>query len=592
MKISTKFIASSAVVTALIAVVVGGSTVLRNQADKSIHQKFEKSSRLIEVALQSEIDLTNEIIILKDYVLLKDRYLDIEKYQTKFIADLDELERLMPQAPELGAIRRRHQFLISLASELADPIQISSETYLADSQQDFRAINAFNRDIDFFLTKLINRARQQQLLAEQELAQLQRTSQMVSYAIVIFILLVPVGNFVLILLPVIRSLGKLQQGAEVIGAGNLDYCLNLQTGDEIEQLSHEFNRMVVKLAKSHSVLVERSSELSKLNQSLENEISDRERALREREQAQTELQQTLHELQSTQSQLIQTEKMSSLGQLVAGVAHEINNPVNFIYGNIAHASQYTQDLLELLHLYQVEFPNPGYEIQEKRQDMDLDFLLDDLPKILSSMKMGSVRIQQIVLSLRTFSRLDEADMKEVDIHEGIDSTLLILQNRLKAKPEHPQIELIKQYGQLPLVECYAGQLNQVFMNIINNAIDALESYNDQRSPEEIHTHSSQITICTQLSSDNRVVVRIADNGPGMAGEVQQKLFDPFFTTKAVGQGTGLGLSISYQIIVQKHSGVLRCESELGKGTEFWIDIPLRQGRKQEICKTELETVQA
>jgi len=585
MKISTKFICSYAVVTGLIAVVVGGSTMLRNQADESIHRKFEKTSRMIEMTLQSEINLTDEISTLKDYVLLKDRYLDIEKYQTKFLASLTELERLMPQAPELDAIRRRHQFLVGLASELADPIQTSSETYLADSQQDFRSINAFNRDIDFFLTKLIDRAHQQEVVAEQELAQIQRTSQTVSYAIVIFILLVPVGKFVLILLPVIKSLQKLQEGAEVIGGGNLDYCFNLQTGDEIEQLSHEFNRMVVKLAKSHNVLVERSTELTKLNQSLESEISDRK-------QAQTELQQTLQELQSTQSQLIQTEKMSSLGQLVAGVAHEINNPVNFIFGNIIHASKYTQDLLELLHLYQTEFRNPGHKIEEKLEDIDLEFVMDDLPKVLGSMKMGSVRIQQIVLSLRTFSRLDEADMKEVDIHEGIDSTLLILQNRFKAKPEHPKIELIKDYGELPLVECYAGQLNQVFMNIINNAIDALDSYNDERSLEEIYTHPSQITICTKIISDNRVLIRIADNGPGMTEEVKQKLFDPFFTTKAVGHGTGLGLSISYQIVVQRHSGVLWCESELGKGTEFWINIPLRQGGKQEICKTESEKLQA
>ncbi len=584
MKISTKFICSSAVVTGLIAVVLGGSTVLQNQADESIHRQIEQGNRIIEVALKSEADLKAEINELKDRVLLKNQNSDIENHQTKFLANLNELERLSPQALEIKAIHRRHEFLVRLAGKLTNPITTPSENYLADSQQDLRAINAFDRDIDFFLTELIERGRQQELLAKQDLAQLEGTVQIVSYAIVIFLLLVPVGKFVLILLPVIKSLQKLQEGAEAIGAGNLDYCFNLQTGDEIEQLSHEFNRMVTKLAKSHNILVERSTELTKLNQSLEGEIS-------EREQAQTELQQTLQELQSTQSQLIQTEKMSSLGQLVAGVAHEINNPVNFIFGNITHASKYTQDLLELLHLYQAEFRNPGHKIQEKLEDIDLEFVMDDLPKVLSSMKMGSVRIQQIVLSLRTFSRLDEADMKEVDIHESIDSTLLILQNRFKAKPEHPKIELIKNYGELPLVECYAGQLNQVFMNIINNAIDALDSYNDKRSPKEIYTHSSQITICTKLNSDNRVVVGIADNGPGMTREVKQKLFDPFFTTKAVGQGTGLGLSISYQIVVQRHSGVLSCESELGKGTEFWIDIPLRQREKQEICKTESEKVQ-
>jgi signal transduction histidine kinase len=208
--------------------------------------------------------------------------------------------------------------------------------------------------------------------------------------------------------------------------------------------------------------------------------------------------------------------------------------------------------------------------------MDLEFIQEDLPKILGSMTMGSQRIQQIVLSLRNFSRLDEAEMKAVNIHEGIESTLLILQNRFKAKPENPKIEIIKEYGQLPLVECHAGQLNQVFLNIINNAIDALNSYNAERTTQEIETNPSYIKISTYLAKNNRVIVKIADNGPGMTDKVKQKLFDPFFTTKPVGQGTGLGLSISYQIIVDKHSGILRCESELGKGCEFWIEIPLHQ----------------
>ncbi|MBW4564673.1 MAG: GAF domain-containing protein [Mojavia pulchra JT2-VF2] len=288
------------------------------------------------------------------------------------------------------------------------------------------------------------------------------------------------------------------------------------------------------------------------------------------------LTQALHDLQETQTQLIQTEKMSSLGQLVAGIAHEINNPVNFIYGNLAHVSDYTEDLLEMLALYKQHFVSPSPEIRERAEEIDLEFLIGDLPKTLSSMKVGIDRIRQIVLGLRNFSRLDEAEMKAVNIHEGIDNTLLILQHRLKAKPESPAIKLVKDYGELPLVECYAGQLNQVFMNVLSNAIDALEDYKEPQS----ETYSSTITIHTAVGEirDNveSVVIRIVDNGPGIPEALRARICDPFFTTKPVGKGTGLGLSISYKIVVDKHGGVFKCDSQPGLGTEFWIEIPIRQ----------------
>lgn len=286
------------------------------------------------------------------------------------------------------------------------------------------------------------------------------------------------------------------------------------------------------------------------------------------------LSEALKKLQQTQSQLVQHEKMSSLGQLVAGVAHEINNPVNFIHGNIDYATHYVRDLLELLSLYEQHYPEPVAEIQTKTEEMDLDFLINDLPKLLSSMRMGADRIQQIVRSLRSFSRLDEAEMKPVNIHEGIDNTLLILNSRLKATGAGNGIRVIQEYGQLPLVECYAGQLNQVFMNVLSNAIDAVDGSLEPTITIRTERISESVPGTNEQSSGDSVVIRIQDNGIGITDAAKQKLFNPFFTTKPIGKGTGLGLSISYQIIVEKHGGILKCASEPGKGSEFWIQIPI------------------
>jgi light-regulated signal transduction histidine kinase (bacteriophytochrome) len=300
--------------------------------------------------------------------------------------------------------------------------------------------------------------------------------------------------------------------------------------------------------------------------------------LTQTQQQTAQLTQALHDLQNAQSQLVQTEKMSSLGQLVAGIAHEINNPVNFIYGNLDYAQTYAEALLRVIAVYQLHCSEQHPDIQSALEAVDFNFLAADFPKILASMKIGADRIRQIVQSLRNFSRLDQAERKPVDLHEGIDSTLLILQHRLKANGKSPGIEIIKEYSNLPLVECYAGQLNQVFMNILSNAIDALESREEVRSLDAARAHSSWIKIQTTLTQNTFnqkcAVISISDNGAGIPESVKSRIFDPFFTTKPVGRGTGLGLAISYQVVTEKHGGTLQCHSQPGEGTEFRIELPI------------------
>ncbi|MEC4803287.1 MAG: ATP-binding protein [Jaaginema sp. PMC 1080.18] len=308
--------------------------------------------------------------------------------------------------------------------------------------------------------------------------------------------------------------------------------------------------------------------LNKKIDELAKEIQQRQQAEAKLQQRNQELQQTLTELKSTQSQLIQTEKMSSLGQLVAGVAHEINNPVSFIHGNLTHAGRYLHDLLNLVKLYQESNPQPTPEIQDCLEDIDFEFLVEDVDELLESMRVGTKRILEIVKSLRNFSRLDEAAVKEVDLHEGLESTLMILHHRCQGKHGTKPIEIIKQYGKIPQIDCHPSQINQVFMNILSNGIDAVTEKQDKlKTP-------GQICIRTEVQSSQYVVITIKDNGLGICESTRHKIFDPFFTTKKIGKGTGLGLSISHQIVTEMHQGKLECHSIPGEGTEFTIKLPL------------------
>jgi signal transduction histidine kinase len=303
--------------------------------------------------------------------------------------------------------------------------------------------------------------------------------------------------------------------------------------------------------------------LSQLTHRLEQEVQSRTQ----------DLSQSLGELQQAQLQLIQSEKMSTLGQLVAGIGHEINNPIGFINGNLKYVQEYANDLFRLLELYQAKLPSSDAELDDLIEEIDLPYLIGDMPQMLGSMKEGVSRLQEISLSLRTFARSDTAMMVDYQVEDGLNSTLMLLGHRLKADDRRPAIQIVKNFQKTPKVSCYAGQLNQVFMNLFANAIDALDDFNEGKSYQELEAQPNRISIATELKGQD-LVIRIQDNGTGIDAGIREKIFEPSFTTKAVGKGTGLGLPISQQIIEVKHQGKLDCFSELGQGTEFVITLPI------------------
>ncbi|MDJ0620653.1 MAG: ATP-binding protein [Calothrix sp. MO_192.B10] len=379
---------------------------------------------------------------------------------------------------------------------------------------------------------------------ETDLNTLLEQSLLIQILIASLALIIDVGLAILLGRAIAYPIKLLQKTTQAFSRGNLQERAEVIAHDEVGELATSFNFMA-------------------------EELTQREKTIQQQIQ---QLQEALQQLKSKQAQLIQAEKMSGLGQMVAGIAHEINNPVGFIYGNIDYVKEYTTNLLDLLQQYQQEYTQPPSSIQETIEDLEIDYLREDLPRIINSLQTGAERISKIVNSLRNFSRLDESEYKAVDLHEGIENTLIILSHKIKKQKF--TIELIKDYGNLPQIECYPSQINQVFMNLISNAIDALEEKgtNDSLATPQIHLRTHQV-------DNDWVAIHIVDNGVGIKEVIRSKLFNPFFTTKPIGKGTGLGLSISHQIVVEKHGGKLICNSKLGEGTEFVIEIPIRQSNE-------------
>lgn len=400
---------------------------------------------------------------------------------------------------------------------------IQLELLAFNTLEQIQVLDAFDAD----LNRLVEAVREEKIEAEAALATANQLKDQITLGSLVAAVMAAIILSLLISHAITTPLKKTADVAQrVIDEGDFDLQAPIHSADEVGQLTQTLNLLIQQVKK------------------------------------------LLQDQETAKTLLVHNEKMVSLGQLVAGIAHEINNPVNFIHGNLKHVLAYADDLLNLIQLYQQEYPQPSDIIQHEIEAIELDFVQEDLEKTLLSMRTGTDRIREIVLSLRNFSRLDEAALKEVDLHEGLNSTLMILQHRFKTRSGHPSIQIIQEYDPgLPQIECYASQINQVFMNLLANAVDAFESQLENASP--------RIVIRTGIEDQNQIFVRIADNGPGIPEAAKARIFNPFFTTKPIGKGTGIGLSISHQIVVETHGGQLRCESNLNKGTVFTIVLPIK-----------------
>ena len=581
MRITTKFIGSSAILIGLTALLSGSSYWMDRQAARSLDERYALTQNMNNSVVQLQMSLQRQITALSRLTVLRDDVGQIGVYKQSrrnFFEALDSLETLIPESDKaahlkLDGIRQQHRYLETVAERMQTPQQT---TLNLESQIEgtIRALKLFESNTETYINALTEDADAQIVAYGEEQQVLYIRSAWIEVLTCLSVMLLLAAQFYYLLRPIMRSLQTLEASANQIGGQALAIeggkqtaavprlpKVHLDTDDELQAVADAFNEMGDRLTQSYRELerrvVERTASLNRANQDLIEEVRDRTQAEAK--------------LREAQLQLLQTEKMSSLSQLVAGVAHEINNPVSFIQGNLEPAQGYMNSLLSLLQSYEAECPNASDELQAAIEEADLAFIQKDFPLLLKSMKTGANRITTIVRSLRTFSHLDESETKTTDIHEDIDSVLVLLAPKVSGYPTSQNerstgrsIEIIRRYSNLPRIYCYPGQLNQVFMGLLTNAIEALANS---------EVDEPTITIATEAVGD-RVRIQISDNGVGMSDRVRSHLFEPFFTTKKVGAGMGMGLAMSYQIVVSNHKGTLTCESEVSKGTIFTIEIPL------------------
>lgn len=581
MRIKVKYISSAVPVVLGMALLSLGRTVLITHAETNVEKELQETRQIESAILETHLALRAETNLVTQFLItgkLDDLPITYGAKEQEFAYHLDILHTLMTPQDSLANIRlisleRRHQQLGRLAKNIFE------QTNIGDSRmrQYLITLETYQAENDIYLSELFESSDQWHQALEQSVQQLQHKTRLLEAISLGLILLLLLWQYRWLFMPLFQAVESLEAGATSIGQGNLHHRLSVTTNDELSHLAHTFNTMAQQLEDSYanleSTVTHRTQALKTTNQSLEQEISDRIKT-------ETQLTATLKKLQQTQAQLIHTEKMSSLGQLVAGVAHEINNPASFIAGNLDPAEDYAHSLLQLLQRYQAECTNPSRDLQKEITAANLEFIAADYPKLLNSMRTGVNRIQRIVESLRTFSCLDSAPRKQVNLHNHLDNTLMLLEGRLQGPRLH--ITVLKEYGHIPLIGCYPSHLNQVFMHLLTNAIDAFTLSDHQCCNQKPTITVRTQTVTAPLGNPTgpakngtlpQVLITIADNGPGIPKELKSRIFDPFFSSKPVGMGTGLGLSTGHQIVTTLHGGHLECRDVPGGGAAFDIYLP-------------------